>query len=418
MYVSSLIITHISTPKTVLDRILLSNSKFFNLHIELLKYENISEALVLQTCNRFEIYIAGEEMNKGIKNAKAVLFRWFGKDIKDLLICNNFQETIKHLFRVVSSLESLIIGENQILAQIKASFRQSIEQRFIGPTLKFVFEKIITVGKKIRTQTKISDGKVSIPSAAVDLVNKMFKIKDKKVMILGTGRMAELIADRLSDFSYNCLIVVGRTEENVLNFSKHHLGQPFNISQLSICINNADIVFSATKSPQILITKKIVYEIMENRKKSLTFVDLAVPEDIDPEVSKIKNVNYYSIHNLQKIAMKNKKSRTHEILKVEGILKEELKRFMEKFDFRKSEMFLDKLNMYAEQVRKRELGKTFRILGELDSKTKTVIEEFSISLKKRILHNFNVEIRQSQCQVSNIESFINLFIGEENVSQN
>jgi len=418
MYIASIILTHKNASKDILDCTSMIDKEKHTFYKILLNKSDISEVLILQTCNRFEVYISGKNMDQGINQALESLTEQFGEKILKFLEIKRYTQVIEHLFRVVSSIESLIIGENQIQSQIKITHKFSLEHNYIGQVLDLIFRKAIVVGKEIRTKTNISKGKVSISSAAVDLVKNYCELEDKNILIIGTGKMASLIAEYLSEIRYSCLTSLGRTESRIKDFSEKYSTIPAHVSNLRNEIKKADIIFSATSCPRTLITKEDVETVLNGHIYSKIFVDIASPADIDYKVGEIDNISYFSISDLKNIADSNTIKRENEICKVQKILNEEIDLFSKKLQHLHIEVFVKKLNDYTENIRKKELNKVLGLLGELDPEIENILEKFSKSLKKKLLHNFNIEARSKKTDSENIENLVKAFIGGENVSKN
>ena len=412
MYLASISIDYKNPPIGFPGRFALTESDKLNLHKMLLSQENIDAVIIIQTCNRFEIYFTDNTESEGIHQAKNVLLRRFGEDIEDFLFVKTYLDTLNHIFRVVSSLESMVVGENQILSQCKDAYYYSKEHGFTDGVLKLAFEKTLKLGKLVRTETQISKGKVSISSIAVDMINKVCPLKDKKILLVGNGKMASLIAEYLNDFEISNLTVIGRTPERLFNFCNLYNAQAADFSYLPEVLKSVDVIFSATSAPKVLIKKKLVKKVMRYREHPLYIVDLAVPRDIDPSASKINNVHIYSYNNLEEIANKNVRARLSEVCRVEEIIKRENDYFMKKLRQLHIEKYFTNLNKYTESIRNRELEKAICMLGGVcEPKVKKVLEGFSKSLMKKLMHNFLLKIRENPLDAEELEKFTKIFMG-------
>ncbi|MEE9115494.1 MAG: glutamyl-tRNA reductase, partial [Thermoplasmata archaeon] len=267
MYVANLRVTHSTAPVEVIDRMVLTEPKRREFCELLLSKRDIVEVIVLQTCNRFEVYISGKDEERGKAQARKVMLDWYGALISDHLIITAYMETLEHLFKVSSSLDSMIVGENQILGQVREALEFSSTREYSGKVLEPLFQKALSVGKRIRTETKISQGKVSIASAAMDLVHQHNPLENKKVLLLGTGNMGSLVAEYLNRFGKNELVVIGRTPEKLEEFCQVYPGRSENFAALQTELKDADILFSATSCPRVLITKEMVENAVAGREK-------------------------------------------------------------------------------------------------------------------------------------------------------
>ncbi|MFQ5906854.1 MAG: glutamyl-tRNA reductase, partial [bacterium] len=351
----------------------------------------------------------------GRAQACKVMLDWFGDRISEHLISDSYVDTLEHLFRVSSSLDSMMVGENQILGQVREALDYSSKSHFSGRVLEPLFQKALSVGKRIRNETKISQGKVSIASAATDLAHQHNPLENKKVLLVGTGNMASLVAEYLNNFGHKELVVVGRTPERLLKFCDVHSGRSQDFANLSTELEDADVLFSATSCPRMLITKETIENAAQGREKPLTLVDIAMPADIDPAVKDISGVQYFSIDDLQEISSKNLAARQDEAKKAEIIIKEELGRFKGKLRNLHVETFLSSLNLYVEDIRQRELERALSMLGNTEPEVRDIMEGMSKSLTKKIMHNFLSEARSYPNPPVDMEKFVNTFMGNGNV---
>ncbi|MCK4969278.1 MAG: hypothetical protein KAS77_02075, partial [Thermoplasmata archaeon] len=232
MYIANLRITYETASHDVLSRMALNVDSLTDLYRALLTQDNIEEVVILQTCNRFEIFFSGKGEEKGRVQARKVILNTFGANTARYLVEDLWVDTIGHLFRLVSSIDSLIVGENQILSQVKEAFGYSSEHHYCSRVLRPTFQKALSVGKLVRTETDISKGKVSVASAAVDLANELESFDGKKVVMVGSGKMASLLAEYLCTFDLGELVVVGRTPERLEQFCCEYPGRPVPFDEL------------------------------------------------------------------------------------------------------------------------------------------------------------------------------------------
>lgn len=412
MHLASISISYKNPPPGFPDRYALRDSEKLILYRNLVRQKNIDAVVIIQTCNRFEIYFTDKTELGGINQAKEILMERFGRNIASYLSIKTYLESVKHLFRVVSSLESMVIGENQILSQCREAFLYACDHGFTNKILNIMFEEAMQIGKKIRTETNISKGNVSISSVAVNMIENVCSLDNKVILVIGNGKMASLLVEYLKMYKLSKLIIVGRTEEKVKSFCEEYYGQASTFGCLSDHLVIADILFSATAAPHILIDKEKIENAIKYRSNPLYMIDIAVPRDLDPSISELHDVFLYSFSDLQKISKKNLELRLKEISKVEDIINDEYRRFAHKLENIHIEKYFASLNKYAESIRTKELEKALCMLGEVcEPKIKDVLEGFSISLTKKMLHNFLTEIRKNPIREKELEKFTNLFIG-------
>ena len=414
MYIANIRVTHKTAPHDEISHLALIKSDKRRLCETLLAQENIDEVIIVQTCNRFEVYFAGEKETEGKTRARKVILDWFGASTAKYMVMDTYLDTIAHLFRMTSSLDSMVVGENQILAQVKDSLNYASKNNYCGKILKLTFQKALSVGKSVRNETGISDGKVSISSVAVDYANQLNPIKGKKVIIIGTGKMGSLVAEYLPPFGHRELVVIGRTPEKLKKFCETYSGRPLNFDHLSKELEDADIVFSATSCPRVIITRETIEKAVDGRIQPLTIIDIALPEDVDPTVGEIPNVTYYCIDDLKEISKKNMAARHNKVKKAEAITKEEVNNFKKKLQNIPIDHLLFQLDNYTKEIRKREVKKSIQMLGEIEPKVHKIIEELGISLTKKIMHNFLLTLRSNPIPRKEVERLVNLFTNNGN----
>ena len=414
MYIANIRITHNEVPQEVLDRLSITRSQLSDFYNDLLSLPNVEGALVLQTCNRFEIYFTGKNEKPGISEVKKFMLDKYGADISKYMISASYVDTLRHLFQVVASIDSLMVGENQILAQVRESYEFAKDNQFTGRILDPIVQKSLFIGKRIRTETKISDGKVSISSAAVDLANKHTPLNGKNVMIVGTGNMATLLAEYLCGFDLNSLMVVGRSPDKVLNFCSEFEGKPLAIADLSDNLAKADIVFSATACPRVLLTADMVKTAVSTAHP-MTLIDIAMPADIDPTAGNMDDTIYFNIDDLKEISVKNLALRQQEVEKAEVIIEAELARLTFKLENLHIEKFLSSINVYVESIRVKELEKAVAMMEGADPAMTGIMEDFSKSLAKKIMHNFIKEVKMTNGDSVDMDKFLSIFVGSQNM---
>jgi len=299
----------------------------------LLMYEGIQEAVILCTCNRMEIYARVDQIETGITSVRDfIVDNYQGRDKLDsFLYIFTGEKAINHLFRVSSSLDSQVLGENQILAQVKKAYQLALETNATNGFLKLLFHRSISVGKKVRKKTKISSGRVSVGSIGVELAKKTLKnLKDKTILILGAGKISELVAANLAKEGVKAIIVSNRTYEKARHLAQTLKGEAIKFDKIEEALGKADIVISSTSAPHYIIKKSMVKKIMDKRDKPLLFVDLALPRDIEPTVANLERVSLYNMEDLDLVVKGNMFKRKKEAKKAEKIVKEEVEDFIEK----------------------------------------------------------------------------------------
>jgi glutamyl-tRNA reductase len=336
-------------------------------------YETFDNAILLQTCNRVEIIFDADSLEeiKGIENIDLEKF--------DILFGD---EAIEHLFRVASGLESMIVGENQILGQLKNAYLKAKEKGKISKKLEKIILKAIHTGQRARVETKINEGGVSIGSAAVELAEKIFGLEGKNVLLIGAGEMANLVIKALKEKNIKAIIVANRTYEKAEKLAKELGGMAIKFDKLEEALRYADIVISATGAPHPILNK----ERLKNAGKTI-IIDIANPRDTTDDIRELPDIFLFTIDDLKLVAEENLKKRKEEIPKVEMIICEEMEQLKELLDKMKFETAIKELGQYIENVRKKEVEKAKKILKNKNKSVEEVLEDFSKALCKRIIYD-------------------------------
>ena len=324
---------HRTAPLKIRERIGFNEENFSRFLSSLPRYEGIQEAVILCTCNRMEIYAWVKQMKAGITSIKDFTAASYqGSDKLDsFLYIFTGKEAISHLFRVSSGLDSQVLGENQILAQVKKAYRLALETNATNGFLKFLFHRSISVGKKVRERTGISRGRISVGSVGVELARKTLRsLRDKIILLLGAGKISELVASGLAKEGVKTIIVSNRTYEKARYLAQTLKGKAIKFDKLEEGLKEADIVISSTAAPHYIVKKFLVKKIMGKRDKPLLFIDLALPRDVEPTVADLERVTLYNMEDLDLVVRGNMVERRKEAKKAEEIVKEEVEDFMKK----------------------------------------------------------------------------------------
>ena len=336
-----------------------SYSKLDDLNSKLHEELNIQEEVTLKTCNRYEIYlIVDDDVTLPTTN----------------FIVEKDDVAINHLLRLASGLESMIMGEDQILGQIKTARKNAIKEATIGPKLEKVFTKAIHVGQSIRKNTHINEGGVSVGSGAVELIEQKYgSLKGKNVLIVGAGEMGTVVSKALLEKQTNAIVVANRTYDKAQQLAKELDGIAIRFSSMDENLHKIDILISATGAPHTLINKKRIEVLPKEHLENMVMLDLANPRDIDDDVRELK-VQLYNIDDLRYVTDKNKKKREEEAVKAEAIIEEEtilLKNSLKQLEI---SPILSSLNVEAEKIRKQELDKTLNMLDLSDKEVKVLTQ--------------------------------------------
>ena len=299
--------------------------------LELLRNENIAEeAVILSTCNRVEIYAAtGLEPARAFNELKEFLIRLhaYRDPLTDELYALNEPQSLQHLFRVACGLDSMVLGETEILGQLKQAYQLALQHGYTGSRLNKAFQRAFNVAKHVRTETNIQRGSVSVASVAVELAEKIFSsLADHEVMVVGAGDTSEKTARALLSRGARSIVVTNRTFERAAALAGELGGRAVKFDEWAKELERIDIVISSTAAPHHLLDRARLEPLMKLRRhRPLLLIDIAVPRDIDPEVNFLENVYLYNVDDLQSIANDYLKQRQEEIAKCEAIIAEKVK---------------------------------------------------------------------------------------------
>ena len=384
-------VNHKTAPVEVRERLALTNRERPVRYV----YDNLpscQEVVFLSTCNRVEIIAASSQPQRA---RQEILDFWLKISALEPSVIEKSSydfsgvSAIRHVFRVASSLDSMVVGEPQILGQLKDAYRLALEEGCSGQLLNKLMHKAFSVAKKIRTETRIASQAVSISYAAVELAKKIFgELSGKKAMLIGAGEMAELAAQHLKTNGIEELVVANRTLERAVDLARSLDGKAISLEELDDALIETDIVISSTGAPGVIIEKDRVKKIMRPRRhRLLFFIDIAVPRDIDPGVNDIDNVYLFDIDELKEVVEENKAERQKEAIKAERIIEAEVIKFQSWLRSLDVVPIIKGLQEKAESIRKRELARTMKSLKHLDEKDKKAIEKLTSSLVGKILHD-------------------------------
>ena len=330
----------------------------------------LSEAVILSTCNRVEIYATSPD-NTLSKEALLDFFSAFHglpkEKFADHMYHHQDMNAVRHLFFVASSLDSLVRGETQILSQVKEAYMTATSAETTGSILNQLFQRSLNVAKEVHTKTSIGKGKVSVSSVAVDLAIKVFKdFSDKTVFIIGAGEMCELVLKHLVERGAKTAIVANRNYDKAKALAEEYDGKAINYQSLEDYLPQADIIISSTASPRPVIhTEHIKSAIKARRGNPMLLIDIAVPRDIDPETAKIDNVYLYNIDDLQTVVNGNIDDREKELGKCQVIIDIEVEKFMAWFEELKIGPAIAQLRNHFHEIGEQELERLRPKLGEI-----------------------------------------------------
>ena len=350
---------------------------------------SLAELIILSTCNRVELYAASDQL-------AFTELESFLSDISDVpvdqfkphLYLYKDMDAVRHLFEVAAGLDSLVIGEPQILGQVTRALELACGQNMAGSILNRLFQAAIHAGKRTRTETAISRNPASVSSLAASLSeHAVYKISKAQIVILGAGEMAELAVEALRKRGAQKILVVNRTLERARELARRWGAQAATFENLLAALHSADILVSSTGAPHTLISFQMVKEIMERRPdRPLVLIDIAVPRDIDPDVVNAPHVTLYDMDSLNARLEHSLAERLAEVPQVRKILEEELELFGEYWRSLDMLPLIAGIHQNAETIRQTELEKTLRRLPDLTEAEREHIEAMTMALVKKLLH--------------------------------
>ncbi len=363
------------------------------------KIPEVKEAAVLSTCNRVELYVCaskGSAAADHIKDFLAVFHNLSRQDFEKSLYVHEAETAIRHIFRVSSSLDSMVLGEPQILGQIKDSFDFALNKKTTGVLLNKLMKKAISTAKRVRTETKIAENAVSISFAAVELAKKIFTdLAGKSFMLMGAGEMAELAARHLMNNGVQDVMVVNRTYERGCELAREFNGKPVRFEDFLTELVHTDIIICSTGAPSYVLLKEQMNKVMKERKhKPVFIIDISVPRNIDPQINKLDNVYLYSVDDLQEVVDANIHGRKIEAEKAEKIIDEEVDKFVRWMSSLDSVPTIVALRQKADEIKTEELEKLKSRITGLDEEKMKAVEYMAAAIINKLIHPPTVALKE------------------------
>ena len=380
-------VNHHSAPLDVRERLAISAERLPDATRSLVHHPGVREGLILSTCNRVE-FLTESDGPGDLRRFLAEFFSVPASSLEPHLYEYSEREAVRHIFRVASSLDSLVVGEPQILGQVKQSYAVAREVGAVSSTLERLLQSAFTVAKKVRSETEIGSSSVSIASVAVDLAKQIFgSLHGKQVLLVGAGKMSELAARHLIAQGATSILVANRTPERAQKLAAefHGLAVPF--ADLYTHAPKADVVVTSTGAREHLFSVSQAQAILHKRRgKPVFFIDIAVPRDVDPAVNSVDGAFVYSIDDLQDVAARNLSDRSREADAAERIVAQEVSRFEQRLQALDAVPGILALQQHAEQLRLAELDRARGRLQSLTPEQQAAVEAFSKSLMNKFLH--------------------------------
>ena len=403
-------LNHKTAPLAVREKVFAGCQEEKDLLSRLRSLKGVGEVLYLSTCNRIEI-IAGideREKTETVRNIHNFLAQ--NGSLTEAEAANCFYkyydaEAVRHIFRVASSLDSLVMGETQILGQVKDAYREALAQNATGVVLNRLMHCSFRAAKRVRSETAIAVNPVSVSFAAVELAKKIFgTLNGNKILLIGAGEMAELTGMHLISNGAEEIIVANRSMPQALSLAEKFHGEAVSLDALEEKLIAADIVISSTGASSYIITADLIRKIHHQRRNRLLFlIDIAVPRDIDPAASSLENVYLYNIDNLQDIVDENMNVRKKEAIKAEMIVEEELTRYVSWQKEQESVPTIVSLRNKAEEIVRAEIDKAAGWMQKLDKEEREKVDNLVNSVVNKILHTPVTALKEESSEFSSTD---------------
>jgi glutamyl-tRNA reductase len=396
-------LSHKTAPIEVREKLSIPEAQIEGAIAHLLSYPHVDEVTILSTCNRLEIYIVSSETTQGINEVTQFLSEHSKLPIISLrhhLFMLLHADAVTHVLRVAAGLDSLVLGEGQILAQVKHTHKLGQQFNGIKTILNRLFKQALTAGKRVRTETSIGTGAVSISSAAVELAQmKVGNLSTYRISILGAGKMSRLLVQHLISKGANHISIVNRSRERAEELAKLFPEQPIQIHLLPATMSiiaESDIVFTSTSSTEPILDRAKLETVLEPNQKLMLF-DISVPRNVDADVNDLANVKAFNVDDLKAVVAQNYESRRQMAQEAEKILDEEVEAFDVWWRSLETVSTISSLRNKIEAIREQELEKALSRLGsEFGEKHQEVIEALTRGIVNKILHDPMVQLRAQQ----------------------
>lgn len=349
----------------------------------------LNESFILSTCNRVELLgVGANPVEEALLKAWAQACQSDTDALRPFIYTHHNLEAARHVFEVAASLDSMILGEPQILGQMKTAYRKSVESRGAGAIINRLMHKAFSVAKRVRSETAVASSAVSISYAAVELARRIFgQMAEHSAMLIGAGEMAELAAMHLIQAGMTNILIANRTQERAEELARRFHGQAITFAQLFEKLGEVDIVIASTGSSEPLINAAHVRKALKSRRnRPMFFIDIAVPRDIAPDVNALDNVYLYDIDDLREVVEENMRAREAEAERARAIIREEVTCFGEWLENLAAKPTILELVRRGEEAAEFELARTLRRLGPVNEETRQAIATMAHALARKLNH--------------------------------
>lgn len=403
MHIAVVGLSHKTAPVEVREKLSIPEPQMESAIAHITSYPHIEEVAILSTCNRLEIYVVTHETEQGVREVTQFLSEHSKLptvSLRQHLFVLLHDDAVMHIMRVAAGLDSLVLGEGQILAQVKNTHKLGQQYNGIKTILNRLFKQALTAGKRVRTETSIGTGAVSISSAAVELAQmKVANLAACRVAILGAGKMSRLLVQHLVSKGAGQICILNRSRDRAVELAKLFPEQPIQthlLSEMMTVISECDLVFTSTSATEPILDRAKLEMVVET-SRSLMLFDISVPRNVHADVNELANVQAFNVDDLKAVVAQNYESRRKMAQEAEGILEEEVTSFDVWWRSLETVSTISCLRDKVEAIREQELEKALSRLGsEFADKHQEVIEALTRGIVNKILHDPMVQLRAQQ----------------------
>jgi len=411
MHIAVVGLSHRTAPVELRERLSIPEQTMEASLQQLRSDDQVLEASILSTCNRLEIYALLRHPEQGISAVGSFLSQVSGLALDQLtphLFIFHHEEAVAHLLRVAAGLDSLVLGEGQILSQVKKMVRLGQEYRSVGPILNRLLNQAVSTGKRVRTETNLGTGAVSISSAAVELaqlkvgqargLDQLVSLEQEQVAVVGAGRMSRLLLQHLQSKGCRGAVLLNRTVARAEALAADFPALPVQcrpLDDLDHCLSTCSLVFTSTAAEEPIITADRLRGL--NRRLSLMLIDIGVPRNISADAGELSGVEAFNVDDLQEVVARNQENRREMAAEAEGLLAEESRLFLEWWEGLEAVPLANRLRNQLEEIREQELQKALSRMGpDLSARERKVVEALSKGIINKILHTPVTRLRAPQ----------------------
>ena len=392
-------LNHRTMPLDLFERTTIDADRLPKALHEVWSREHVSEAVVLSTCNRTEVYALAEGFHGAYQDVRTFLgdlAHLAPEDLGDHLYVHYDREAVRHLFTVAAGLDSAVIGEPEILGQVRSAWLRAQDERVCGPVLNLLFRHAVETGKRARTETAIARGTASVSSAAVAMAaERLGGLEGRRVLLLGAGEMADGMARALQRAGVAELLVANRTWDRGEDLALRTGGRAVRLGSLAESLGEVDLLLTSTGAASIMVEHADLEPMAARRGRPLLIVDIAVPRDVDPSVATLPDVTLLDMGDLHRFAQAGLATRRREVAAVEGIVNQEVERFVGSSSARSASPLVSALHRRAESLRRAELDRFRARLDDLDERQREAVEALTRGILAKVLHEPSTRLKQA-----------------------